>query len=114
MWFPLCRLYGMTEEQFWHSNPRIIKVWEKAYKMEQNRQNELIHAWVGNYFMSAVTVAVEHCLNGKKAKSSYVDKPLQLFELTAEEKKREAEKARQRFIAWAGMAESKFKKEGGK
>ena len=57
----------MTEEQFWESNPRIISVWEKAYKAKMNATNEFIHSWVGTYGLSAVTVAVEHCLNGRKA-----------------------------------------------
>lgn len=106
-------MYGMTEEQFWHSNPRIIKVWEKAYKMEQNRKNIIIHSMIGNYGISALMFAIDHCLNGRKAKTKYVEKPIQLFELTEEEKKQEAIKARQAFIAWAGMAEKKYAKKGG-
>ena len=110
-WFPVCRMYGMTEEQFWRSNPRIIKTWEKAWKAEENRKNNLIHSYVGNYVMSAVTVAVEHCLNGKKAKSKYTEKPIQLFPLTEEEKKREQKKAIAQFMAWANMAKKKYGKE---
>lgn len=32
--------------------------------------------WFGNYGLSAVSVAVEHCLAGRKAKSNYLDKPV--------------------------------------
>lgn len=33
-------------------------------------------AWLnGQYTLSAVSVAVEHCIAGKKAKSKYVDEP---------------------------------------
>ena len=103
-------MYGMTEEQFWRSNPAIIEVWRKAWEMKQNRQNELIHAWVGNYGISALVYAVEHCLNGSKAKSSYIDKPIRLFEMTEEEKRIEAEKATDAFIAWANFTKNDFDK----
>ena len=32
--------------------------------------------WFGSYGVSAVAVAVEHCLSGKKAKSKYIDRPV--------------------------------------
>jgi hypothetical protein len=99
----------MTEEQFWRSNPRIIKVWESAWREEQIRQNELMHMYVGNYFMSAMTTAVDHCLNGAKAKTKYIEKPIQLFELTEEEKEQQKLKAREAFLMWAKRAESKYK-----
>ena len=106
-------MYGMTEEQFWESNPRIISVWEKAYKAKMNATNEFIHSWVGTYGLSAVTVAVEHCLHGRKAKTKYIEKPVQLYELTEEEKEREAEKERRKFIEWAKAAMNKNKRKEG-
>jgi hypothetical protein len=33
-------------------------------------------SWWGNYGISAVTCALDHCLNGKKAKTKYIKKPL--------------------------------------
>lgn len=102
----------MTEEQFWHSNPRIIKVWEKAYKASRRRENEFIHTWVGNYGISALTAAIDHCLNGRKAKTKYIEQPIEMFEKTEEEKEQDAIKARQKFIAWAGMAQKKYAKKG--
>ena len=99
----------MSEEQFWNSNPRIIKVWESAWRKEQLRQNELIHSYVGNYILSAVSTAVDHCLNGQKATSKYIEKPIQLFELTEEEKKQQQLKAIEAFMMWAKRAESKYK-----
>ena len=102
----------MTEEQFWHSNPRIIKVWEKAFKLKQNRTNELIHAWVGNYGISALGYAIDHCLNGRKARTEYMKEPIQLFEKTKEDLEKDSEKARQAFLSWAGIAQSKYKGKG--
>lgn len=103
----------MTEEQFWHSNPRIIKVWEKAYKLKVNTLNERIHSWVGNYGISALVYSIDHCLNGRKASTKYEPKPIQMFELTEEEKQQETIKARQAFMEWASRAEKKYNKKGG-
>lgn len=101
-------MYGMTEEQFWRANPAIIEVWEEAWKNEENRRNELIHAWVGQYGISALQVAIDHCLNGNKAKAKYIDKPFRMFELTEQEKKVEAEKATDMFIAWANATKKAY------
>ena len=35
-----------------------------------------MHTWIGTYGVSALLFAIEHCLNGKKAKTKYVDTPL--------------------------------------
>ena len=101
----------MTEEQFWKSNPRTIEVWAKAWKMRENRQNELTHSYVGNYVLSALFTAIDGVLNGRKAKARYIEKPIQLFELTEEEKEIEKQKAIAAFMGWANSAKNKFGKE---
>lgn len=78
-----------------------------------NATNEFLHTWIGTYVTSSVTVAVDHCLNGRKAKTKYVEKPVQLFELTEEEKELEAEKERKKFIEWARAAMNKNKRKEG-
>lgn len=103
-------MIGMSEVEFWHSNPAKIAVYEKAWKMQEDRRNELIHAWMGNYGVSALVYAVEHVLNGKKAKSKYMDKPMQLFELTEKEKKQKEKNALASFIAWADGTKATFDK----
>ena len=50
----------------------------------------LIHTWIGTYGMSALTTAIDHCMNGKKAKSKFVEELItdKMFEndgLTQEE-----------------------------
>ena len=75
-------------------NPRIYKLHVKAFnektKREIKQQDELIWSMVGNYVLSAVTVAVERCLAGSKAKAKYIEEPmLRHFgekELTEEER----------------------------
>ena len=103
----------MSEEQFWRSNPRIIKTWEKAWKAKENRQNEMVYFYIGQYGLSALYTAIDGVLNGKKAKAKYIDKPVRIFEQTEEEKQLEVLKAREAFKAWANSTKSKYKEEGG-
>lgn len=55
-----------------------------------------MHLWFGTYGISSFTFAIEHCLNGRKAKSEYM-KELALDSvdrnrpLTEEEKQREVD-----------------------
>lgn len=105
----------MSEEQFWRSNPRIIKVWEEAWKNEQNRTNHLIHAYVGSYVMSAMSTALADILipmfsKNKHSKAKYIEEPIRLFEKTEDEKKEEYELMTQRFIAWGNSLIKNYKK----
>lgn len=98
----------MTEEQFWRSNPRIIKVYERIYKEKQNRINDLVYLFVGNYEMAALVTAIDKVLNGRKAKSKYIDKPLVLFPPTEQEKKAAQERAINAFVLWASQTQKKY------
>ena len=61
-------------------NPRIYKLHVIAHNEQKKReikeQDEMVWSAVGNYVLSAVTVAVEKCLAGKKAKASYIKEPI--------------------------------------
>lgn len=93
-------------------NVRKLKVYEKVYREKMDFQNNLVYSWIGNYGLSALFTAIDGVLNGKKAKAKYPDKPFRLFELTEEEKEIERKKALAQFMAWAGHAEKKYRKEG--
>lgn len=60
-------------------NPHIIKCIMKGHKerieQELQIQDYMQYLWWGKYGLSAVGVAVEHCL-AKNPKSKYVDKPI--------------------------------------
>ena len=85
-------------------NPHIIKLIQKGHEEKIKEADYL--AWLCNqYTASAVMVAVDRCLNGKKATSKYVEKPVlqDVFfkeensvsmqgDLTEEEKKQKTEK----------------------
>lgn len=65
-------------------NPHIIKLLLKGHEEKIKEQDYL--AWLFNqYTLSAVSVAVEHCLAGKKAKSEYIKEPI-LSKIGVEEK----------------------------
>ncbi len=65
-------------------NPHIIKLLLKGHEEKIKEQDYL--SWLFNqYTLSAVSVAVEHCLAGKKAKSQYIKQPI-LQEIQMKEK----------------------------
>lgn len=56
-------------------NPHIIKLLTKGHEEKIKEQDYL--AWLfSQYTLSAVSVAVEHCLAGKKATSEYIKEPI--------------------------------------
>lgn len=56
-------------------NPHIIRLLLKGHEEKLKEQDHM--AWLqGQYTLSAVSVAVEHCLAGRKAKSQYIKKPI--------------------------------------
>lgn len=67
-------------------NPKIIGAITEGYKMRIKMQDEQL--WqMGLYVESAVSVAIDHCFGGKKAKSEYLKQPLlSEFGMTEEEK----------------------------
>lgn len=69
-------MLGITWWQFWELNPHIIKCIANGYEEQRKEQDAMMHAWFGTYGLSAVSVAVEHCLSGKKATSKYIEKPI--------------------------------------
>lgn len=95
-WFPKANVIGVSWSEFWTLNPRIIKTMIKGYG-ERIKQQDYMN-WLSNqYTMSAVTVAVDKVLNGRKAMAEYVKEPVlhKVFntrELNEEEKQREVDK----------------------
>lgn len=66
--------YGLSVEDIDMSSPADMKPYIKAHNEELKEKDYL--AWLSNqYTSSAVSVAVEHCLAGRKAKSKYIEKP---------------------------------------
>ena len=64
---------GLTYKEYMHSTPRLLEAYEKAFDKKIEMLDSLAWQFCGNYVLSAVSVAVEHCLAGKKAKSEYLN-----------------------------------------
>lgn len=58
------------------SCPKEMESYDIAHRKKLEEQDYLQHLWWGSYGLTAMAVAVEHCLNGKKAKSKFIDKPV--------------------------------------
>lgn len=84
-----------------HSTPKVLKAYGEAYKIKIKTADRLAWQFSGSYILSAVAVAVEHCLGGKKAKSEFVKSPI--LEKIEEENRplseAELQKQRELFVA---------------
>ena len=70
------------------SCPTDLEPYKEAHNLEVREVDSLAYAFCGNYLLSAVTVAVERNLAGKKSKAKYVDTPmLQEYGMSEEERK---------------------------
>lgn len=100
-WLPYALSIGISYNDFWHMNPRRIKAFEEAHKLKAKMQDEQM--WLmGIYIQSAVSVAVEHNLAGRKATSKYIEKPFlqnEIFTKNKELTEYEKQKAVDKFFA---------------
>lgn len=92
------------------SCPKELKPYDIAHKKKVIEQDYLQHLWWGNYGVSALSVAIDHCINGKKAKSKYMEKSL--FEQMEDENKElsehEIKKQRELFVANLEIMKANF------
>lgn len=65
---------GVTWERFMDSCPKELEPFDRAHKRKLQEQDFLL--WLANqYTLSAVMVAVERNLHGRKSKSKYIKNP---------------------------------------
>jgi len=79
---------GMTPTQYWDEDPRLAIAYRKAYRLRLASQNEMM--WIqGIYTMDAFAVALANAFKKKGQRAeTYMERPLDIFPLTEEEKKR--------------------------
>lgn len=73
------------------------------------REMEDREAWLnwGSYGTSALIFSIDHCLNGKKAQSKYIDKPImERVDIANDEK--ELQKQRKAFLAGLMAMQANF------
>ena len=92
------------------SCPADLKPYADVYNLEKKQKDNDMWMWFGTYGLSAVSVAVEHCLAGKKAKSKYVDKPIAEHSLLndSEMTEEEIQKQRELFVAKLKIMQSNY------
>lgn len=66
--------YGFTIDDIDWSCPADLEPYENAYKLQLRQQDSQLYT-MGMYALSAVSVAIEHCFAGEKAKMEYIKKP---------------------------------------
>lgn len=78
-------LYGMSLEEFWRSNPRIVGIYAKAYNMKMKSFDEQMWA-MGQYAYLATYAAVGKFFgDNSKFNFNYPDRPLTWPSKTQEE-----------------------------
>lgn len=98
------------------SCPKELEPYDIAHKKQLEEQDLLQHLWWGSYGLSALGVAIEHCLAGRKAKSKYVDKPI-LKEIENQNKhmsEEELQRQRELFVAKLEVMKTNFELNHGK
>lgn len=108
--------YGLTVDDIDWSAPADLEPYAKAYRLEMTERDGWAYTICGNYVLSAVSVAVEHCLAGKKARSRYVEKPM-LQELEEKNKpmtEEELQRQRELFVAKLEVMKTNFELNHGK
>ena len=92
----------MTLDEFWNGSPHLVKYYREAHRLKTEEQNQM--AWLtGLYIKSALdsSLSVSEFFRPKGSKViQYIEKPLDLFGKTEEEKKREAIKERQKAVEY--------------
>ena len=88
--FPYYLSIGMTYEQYWESDPMLVKYYKQAYEMKYDRRNQEL--WLqGLYFYNALGAIVPVKKGAEQPK--YPDKPFSLTENQRKQEKVAEEKA---------------------
>lgn len=101
---------GISIEDFKHLNPRKLGYCLEGYKLKQKRRDEEMWMWWGNYGISAVIFAVEHCLAGRKARAKYIEKSIfqQMEDQNKSMTEKELQKQRELFVAKLQIMQTNF------
>ena len=88
----------------------MLKAYNKAHEEKIKTIDALAWQICGSYVLSAITVAVDHCLNGRKATTKYIEKPCMQKNEVRQEEMSEEELKRQRelFVAKLMIMKSNF------
>lgn len=100
-------LCGMTYEQFWYGDPFLVITFRKAHELQVEQRNQEL--WLqGLYIYNAVSVAINNAFS--KQKQKYINKPLQLFPLSEDERKAQIEANNRKLVARLNAFKDEFEK----
>lgn len=91
------------------STPVELAPYIRAHRIKLEEMDRVIWSSCGNYVLSALSVALDHCMNGKKAKSKYIEKPV--FEMANTENnltEDELQRQRELFVAKLMVMKTNF------
>lgn len=104
---PYALMLGMTEGQFWHSNPKLMKPYVKAHELKVEEMDRQAHIQ-GAYFLHALMTALDKSFNGKKASTEYPELPFTSRHIPRNEKE-EKEHAIEDFLERERKMREKWK-----
>lgn len=117
-YYPVCRQYGMTEDEFWHSNPRKINVYREAWRKNIEHENSMQHIFWGQYGMSALHTVMANILvpmfTKGHANQRYISEPVRLFKMTDEEIAEYKKEQTNMFVAWANSLKDNYESKSDK
>lgn len=87
------------------SSPKELAPYEKAYKLKMRETDALVHAWVGNYGISALGVAISGCFS-KRARGKYIENPI--LKDTELDNQRKLQAQREQFVAGLMAMQANF------
>ena len=97
--FPQAFSIGISLEEFKHLTPIKLRGCFEGFKLLRERRDNEAWLWFGTYGISAFSFAIDHCLNGSKAKTEYMKNPLLSKENNDEDMSEdELQKQREAFV----------------
>lgn len=100
----------MSAGEYWEGDAGLSRAYYRANELRIQRRSE--EMWLqGLYNYRAFSVVIGNVFKKKGAKAEkYLEEPIRLIPLTAEEKKKKAEEERQKVIAYFNDLQKKFEK----
>lgn len=95
---PVCMVWGMTPDDFWHGEPELIKYYREAYELKKEVKNQEL--WrLGLYIQRALMSTSGYTFGSKNNPPEYYGEPLpvtsrQIKEYEAKQMERQREEAK--------------------
>ena len=108
--------FGMSYDEYWHGEPIRARYYREKHKVEIEQRNQEL--WLqGLYIYNAFAVVLSNSFS-KNSHQKYIEKPIELFPKTEEQKEAESKKIRQamyeKLNAWKDAFEKAQKQNGDK